>query len=65
MFFGFGCRENVVADIFNGCVVVMCTLCFFISLVWLREHIMHGGGPEWLEAPPEVCIIVLYNMQII
>ena len=26
-----------------------CTLCAFISLVWLREQILHGGGPEWLE----------------
>ena len=21
----------------------------FIGLVWLREQILHGGGPEWLE----------------
>lgn len=33
--------------------MVMCTLCVFISLVWLREHIMHGGAPEWLEAAQE------------
>ena len=26
-----------------------CTLCAFISLVWLREQILHGGGPDWLE----------------
>jgi hypothetical protein len=34
--------------------VVTCTLCAFISLVWLREQIVHGGAPIWLEhaAPP-------------
>ncbi|ODN03068.1 E3 ubiquitin-protein ligase MARCH6 [Orchesella cincta] len=45
--------ENLLSDIFHGCIVVMCTLCVFISLVWLREHMMHGGAPEWLEAPQE------------
>ena len=29
--------------------MVTCTLCAFISLVWLREQILHGGGPDWLE----------------
>ncbi|KAG7249893.1 hypothetical protein CRUP_025730, partial [Coryphaenoides rupestris] len=32
-----------------GCFVVTCTLCAFISLVWLREQIVHGGAPHWLE----------------
>ena len=41
-------RENVVGDCFQGCFVVTCTLCAFISLVWLREQILHGGGPEWV-----------------
>ena len=46
--------ENVIGDILHGCLVVTCTLCAFISLVWLREQILHGGGPEWLElvVPP-------------
>lgn len=26
----------------------------FIGLVWLREQILHGGGPEWLEHVEEV-----------
>ena len=26
-----------------------CTLCAFISLVWLREQIVTNGGPDWLE----------------
>ncbi|XP_062500948.1 E3 ubiquitin-protein ligase MARCHF6-like isoform X2 [Corticium candelabrum] len=40
--------ENVLTDCVKGCFVVACTLCTFISLVWLREQIIQGGGPEWL-----------------
>lgn len=35
---------------FQGSFIVTCTLFAFIGLVWLREQILHGGGPEWLEA---------------
>ncbi len=42
-------RDNVLADCFQGFFVVTCTLCAFISLVWLREQILHGGGPDWLD----------------
>lgn len=41
--------ENIASDIFHGCFVVTCTLFSFIGLVWLREQILHGGGPDWLE----------------
>uniref|UniRef100_A0A8C5CK19 RING-type E3 ubiquitin transferase n=1 Tax=Gadus morhua TaxID=8049 RepID=A0A8C5CK19_GADMO len=41
--------ENLLADCLQGCFVVTCTLCAFISLVWLREQIVHGGPPNWLE----------------
>uniref|UniRef100_A0A9J7ZKT0 RING-type E3 ubiquitin transferase n=1 Tax=Cyprinus carpio carpio TaxID=630221 RepID=A0A9J7ZKT0_CYPCA len=41
--------ENLLADCLQGCFVVTCTLCAFISLVWLREQIVHGGAPLWLE----------------
>ncbi|KAJ1203352.1 hypothetical protein NDU88_007139 [Pleurodeles waltl] len=41
--------ENLLADCLQGCFVVTCTLCAFISLVWLREQIVHGGAPPWLE----------------
>ncbi|XP_044736435.1 E3 ubiquitin-protein ligase MARCHF6 isoform X2 [Chrysoperla carnea] len=47
--------DNVASDVFHGCFVVTCTLFAFIGLVWLREQILHGGGPDWLErenAPP-------------
>ncbi|KXJ05656.1 E3 ubiquitin-protein ligase MARCH6, partial [Exaiptasia diaphana] len=40
--------ENVLMDCIRGCFVVACTLCAFISLVWLREQIVLNGGPEWL-----------------
>ena len=42
--------ENLFADCIRGCFVVACTLCAFISLVWLREQIVMNGGPDWLEA---------------
>eukprot|EP00118_Oscarella_pearsei_P007487 m.36948 g.36948 ORF g.36948 m.36948 type:complete len:939 (+) comp32308_c0_seq5:103-2919(+) len=42
--------ENLLSDCVKGCFVVACTLCSFISLVWLREQVLQGGGPEWL--PP-------------
>jgi len=41
--------ENILADILQGCAVVALTLLAFIGLVWLREQILHGGGPGWLE----------------
>lgn len=41
--------ENIGSDIFQGCFVVTCTLFAFAGLVWLREQILHGGGPEWLQ----------------
>jgi E3 ubiquitin-protein ligase MARCH6 len=41
--------ENIVSDILQGCAVVTLTLLAFIGLVWLREQILHGGGPVWLE----------------
>lgn len=41
--------ENIASDIFQGCFVVTCTLFAFAGLVWLREQILHGGGPDWLQ----------------
>ena len=46
-------RENLVSDCFQGCFVVTCTLSAFISLVWLREQILHGRGPDWLDPEPD------------
>lgn len=41
--------ENISSDVFHGCFVVTCTLFAFIGLVWLREQILHAGGPDWLD----------------
>lgn len=29
--------------------MVTCTLFAFAGLVWLREQILHGGGPDWMQ----------------
>merc|ERR1712218_31984 len=49
--------DNVLTDILQGCAVVSLTLLAFIGLVWLREQILHGGGPAWLE-PEELVHLV-------
>lgn len=41
--------ENISSDVFHGCFVISCTLLTFLGLVWLREQILHAGGPDWLE----------------
>lgn len=41
--------ENLSSDVFHGCFVMTCTLFAFIGLVWLREQILHAGGPDWLD----------------
>lgn len=41
--------DNLATDIFHGCFVVTCTLFAFVGLIWLREQILHGGGPDWLQ----------------
>lgn len=41
--------QNLAADIFHGCFVVTCTLFACVGLIWLREQILHGGGPDWLQ----------------
>ena len=46
----------MVTDVLQGCFVVGCTLCAFISLVWLREQVLHGGGPDWLEDGPQAAL---------
>lgn len=45
--------ENITSDTFQGCLVVTCTLFAFAGLVWLREQIIHGGGPEWMQREEE------------
>lgn len=43
--------DHIISDAFYGCCVVTCTLCSFISLVWLREQILRAG-PDWLINQP-------------
>lgn len=45
----FASTENLASDIFHGCFIVTCTLFSFLGLLWLREQILLGGGPDWLE----------------
>ncbi|VDK77170.1 unnamed protein product [Litomosoides sigmodontis] len=40
--------DNLLVDCLKGCFIVSIFLCAFISLVWLREQIIHGGPQEWL-----------------
>ena len=60
-------RDNLVSDIFHGCFVVTCTLSAFISLVWLREQILHGGGPDWLDQDiqHEVGTVIMWWVQLL
>ena len=43
--------EHLVTDALHGYLVMSFSLCAFISLFWLREQIVHGGGPDWLDEP--------------
>ena len=38
------CRDNITADILQGCAVVTLTLLAFIGLVWLREQVGRQEG---------------------
>ncbi|XP_063703166.1 E3 ubiquitin-protein ligase MARCHF6 [Culicoides brevitarsis] len=55
--------ENLAVDVFRGCFVVTCTLFAFIGLVWLREQILHGGGPDWLERDEPPVAVAEANQQ--
>lgn len=45
----FCCREDILYDCANGLLVVLVSLLAFISIVWLRDQLVHGLGPNWLE----------------
>ena len=42
--------DRLVSDVLQGGLVVFCSLGAFICLLWLREQILTGGGPAWLQA---------------
>lgn len=45
----FCCREDILFDCAHGLVIVLVSLLAFISIVWLRDQLVHGLGPNWLE----------------
>ncbi|CAF1190331.1 unnamed protein product [Adineta steineri] len=46
--------DHILTDVLQGGLVVFCSLGAFICLLWLREQILTGGGPAWLQpADPE------------
>ncbi|VDO47150.1 unnamed protein product [Haemonchus placei] len=40
--------EHIFPDVFKGCFLLVIFICTFISLVWLREQIIHGGPHDFL-----------------
>jgi hypothetical protein len=42
--------DHLLTDVLQGGLVVFCSLGAFICLLWLREQILTGGGPAWLQA---------------
>jgi hypothetical protein len=47
------CRDNLMADILHGAMIISIFLCSFICLVWLSEQIAHGGPPALLHLDGE------------
>ena len=43
------CREDILFDCIHGLLVVVISLIGFISVVWLKDQLGHGLGPNWLE----------------
>ena len=53
---------------------MLATLLAFISLVWLREQILHGGGPDWLDfdnlaanhqqVAVEICCVEYFSINL-
>jgi len=57
----FDIPENLLADCFKGSFIVTSSLCVIISLVWLREQIINGGGPDWLALDPDDLVVNVLN----
>ena len=43
------CRDDIFLDCLHGLLVVLVSLLGFISIVWLKDQLGHGVGPNWLE----------------
>ncbi|CAI4230192.1 unnamed protein product [Auanema sp. JU1783] len=46
--------DAIAGDILKGVLLLFLFICIFISLVWLREQIIHGGPQDFLNIPVEV-----------
>ncbi|CAF1437544.1 unnamed protein product, partial [Adineta ricciae] len=60
--------DHILTDVLQGGLVVFCSLGAFICLLWLREQILTGGGPVWLqpaEAEPAAPVAVVPPVNII
>uniref|UniRef100_A0A5S6Q8C8 RING-type E3 ubiquitin transferase n=1 Tax=Trichuris muris TaxID=70415 RepID=A0A5S6Q8C8_TRIMR len=44
--------KNVVADFVQGVIIITVTMCAFISLIWLREQILHDRFHVMLDQHP-------------
>lgn len=49
VFLSISYRDNILLDCVHGLLVVLISLLGFISVVWLRDQLGHGVGPNWLE----------------
>lgn len=57
-------REDIIFDCIHGLLVVAVSLLGFISIVWLKDQLGHGLGPNWLEEDrQEVNRVVMREAQ--
>lgn len=47
--------------LFQGCFLLVIFICTFISLVWLREQIIHGGPHDFLNVVEGLLILVAFH----
>lgn len=56
--------EDIIFDCVHGLLVVVVSLLGFISIVWLKDQLGHGLGPNWLEEDrQEVNRVVMREAQ--
>ncbi|XP_075248827.1 E3 ubiquitin-protein ligase MARCHF6-like isoform X3 [Convolutriloba macropyga] len=41
--------NNFLTDVFYGAFIVSASIAAFVALVWLREQIINGAAPEWMD----------------
>ncbi|KFD68400.1 hypothetical protein M514_04103 [Trichuris suis] len=50
--------KNIMADFVQGVIIITVTMCAFISLIWLREQILHDRFHVLLDQPPPAQALV-------